>query len=559
MSVFAEIKARLSLPDVIAEYVEIYPAGAYYKCLCPFHGEKTPSLMISPEKGIWHCFGCGAGGDVFQFVQDYENLDLKETLQRLAQKAGVSLQTTPQSPAKAAAAAARENYLARGRQYLAWSQRVYQQILSRLLQDRTHPVARYCLARGLSQTTLEEFGFGFAPPGNALLTLARKHGLDLALLEAVGLLKKRANGSLRDRFVNRLLLPIFSEEGSCVGFTGRVLAQTPKRPKYLNSPATPWFDKSTLWFALERAKPAIRRTKTVLVVEGHLDVVAAHAAGWTHTIAAQGTAVSQTQLARLKKLGAKVLLAFDNDAAGAAAGERFLQGALGLGLEVDAVLLPAAFKDLDAYLHDHPHTPPPLPSTPYFTHLLARHRPSLQSLDVVQKEKSVRRLAGLLQDAPALTQKIALQALAKTAELPETALTTLLTPPKAPPTLTPESTRTAPKATRYPALLLAFEGLVRLDYPETLLGDLYFLLAPFFPEFREPQFREFATRLRAELTLASPAQNPAPAPDRGPALLASLLSFLDQRFTTFVRDPERRLRWSRLRQTTSVDNPSTTP
>jgi DNA primase len=360
VSVWEEIKSRLRVDEVIGEYVPVVGSGSSYRCVCPFHKEKTPSLMISPDKNIWHCFGCGAGGDIFKFVMDIENITRFEALQKLAKKAGVALETRkpgvrvdPDSE-EGKQIAVEANEFAQGLKLLDWTSSVYYQILQKILRDRQHPVTQYCLQRGLTPEIIETFKIGFAPKGSLIFELAKKHTLSLELLVQVGILREVENNSakqFRDKFSDRLMIPVFNRQAEVVGFTGRVLPyDSSDRPRYLNSPQSQWFNKSDLWFGWHLARSEVMQQKKALIVEGNMDVIASFGAGLNFALASQGTSFTTSQIKTLKTLTKNVWLAFDNDEAGVIAGQKFFKQATTFGLEVFKVVIPSQFKDLDEYL-----------------------------------------------------------------------------------------------------------------------------------------------------------------------------------------------------------------
>ncbi|NJK71248.1 MAG: DNA primase [Thermales bacterium] len=354
MSIWQEIKSKLSVEDIIGEYINIEPAGSNYKCVCPFHNENTPSMMLSPSKQIWHCFGCGAGGDIFKFVEDYDNLTPKEALEKLAKKAGIKLEQKNLSKVKSKEEIS--DYQ-KGLSLLQWASDVYNKILLNLLLDRQNPVTKYCLERGLNQEIIQKFLLGYAPKQNLIISLSDKYNLDKYLLFQTGVLAQNRQGGFRDKFIDRLVIPIFNDKDKVIGFTGRVLPwDVSDRPKYLNSPQNHWFNKSEIWFGLNIAKNYIRKSKSAILVEGNMDVVSAHKNGLLNTIASQGTAFTEEQLKILKRHTTAVTIAFDNDIAGRLASQKFFIAATKLGLDIQKYIIPEEFKDLDEYLQNQPDT-----------------------------------------------------------------------------------------------------------------------------------------------------------------------------------------------------------
>lgn len=351
MSVWEEIKSRLSVEEVIGEYISIQSAGSSYRCLCPFHNERTPSMMISPNKGIWHCFGCGEGGDIFAFVSKIENITKQEALTKLAKRAGVKLDPIKPNNESERTPPIEQTYFEQGLKILEWAGDIYHKILLKILSDRNHPVTQYCIDRGLNLETIEKFRIGYAPRDFIILTLSQKYNIPLQLLSEVGLLKEKVEGGYKDKFFDRLIIPITNEKHQTIAFTARVLPyDNSERPKYLNSSQSPWFNKSEIWFGLNLARPQIIKEKKAIIVEGNMDVIAAHQAGLTFTIASQGTAFTQHHLSQLKRLTRTVWLAFDNDNAGITASKKFFAEGTKIGIEILRVIIPQEYKDLDEYI-----------------------------------------------------------------------------------------------------------------------------------------------------------------------------------------------------------------
>ncbi|MCC6904733.1 MAG: DNA primase [Anaerolineae bacterium] len=314
MSVSDDIKARLDLVEFINQYTPLKKAGRNYKGLCPFHGEKTPSFIVFPESQNWRCFGCGRGGDLFNFVMEREGWGFTEALRYLAGLAGVELR--PLTPQQANERAVEDRLLLALHETAAFFNH----------QLNTSPAAEYARAyvqgRGLSAPTIEAFMVGYAPPG---WDTTSKHliglGFEQADLEAAGLLVVREDGHSYDRFRDRLVIPIHDDQARVVGFGARALAKDAV-PKYLNSPQSALFDKSSLLYGFSSARRAIRETETAVIVEGYMDALQAHQAGFTNVVAQMGTALTETQLRLLARYASTLILALDPDAAGQMATER---------------------------------------------------------------------------------------------------------------------------------------------------------------------------------------------------------------------------------------------
>ena len=329
-----EVRSRLSIEDVIGEYVELRRAGRNLKGLSPFTDERTPSFVVSPEKQIWHDFSSGKGGDVFGFVMLVEGMDFRQALEHLARKAGVELQQFSRGDGRLA------QRKKRAREALQLAARYYQQVLIKTPEARDYVVKR----RGLNRATIEEFTIGFAPEGQStVVDVLKKRGFSQQELQDAGL-TNRFGGDL---FRSRMMVALSDGAGEVVGFTGRIIVDDPKAPKYLNTPQTLLFDKSRHIFGLAQAKEAIRKENVAVVVEGNLDVVSSHQAGVKQVVATAGTAMTEQHLKTLSRLAERIKLSFDGDRAGLAATERAIDIAQRVGVEVEVVTLPGAAKDPD--------------------------------------------------------------------------------------------------------------------------------------------------------------------------------------------------------------------
>jgi len=305
------IKSKLDIADFLRGYLTLAPAGKNFKALCPFHHEKSPSFMISPDRQTWHCFGCGLGGDVFGFVMRYENVEFGEALRILAEKAGVELRH--QNPAE---------YKFTGLLYDLndAAKNYFKKALT------AAPIAKKYLAeRGLKPETIEEFELGWAPNESEALSM---HLLNSGsgpqdLLQA-GLSIKTERGMMLDRFRGRIMFPIHNHFGKVVGFTGRILPQLDRGDmgKYVNSPETPIFQKSKLLYGFWKSKDGIREAKSAFLVEGQMDFLMSWQAGVKNVIASSGTALTADHLRSVHRMAEELVLSFDNDVAGSDAAER---------------------------------------------------------------------------------------------------------------------------------------------------------------------------------------------------------------------------------------------
>lgn len=318
MSVVDEIKERLDIVDVIGAYVPLQKAGRYYRALCPFHAEKTPSFYVFPDSQRWHCFGaCGEGGDIFTFVMKREGWDFATALEELARRAGVVLR--PRTPEQARI----DEENARLQAAVAEAARYYHHLL--LHAPEAARAREYLGRRGLSSETVLRFQLGYSLPAwDALRAYLTGRGFTPDELVRAGLLVEREDGSTYDRFRDRLMIPIRDPHGTTVGFGARTL-EADGVPKYINSPQTPLFDKGRLLFGLDMARDAIRREECVVVVEGYMDVMQAHQAGFGNVVAQMGTALTETQVRLLKRYTRRLILALDPDAAGIQATLRDLE------------------------------------------------------------------------------------------------------------------------------------------------------------------------------------------------------------------------------------------
>jgi len=342
-AVIAEILRRTDIVELIGSYLPLKAAGRTHKALCPFHTEKTPSFIVNPERQIFHCFGCGEGGDAITFLMKHERLTFPEAARYLAERAGVSL-PTPRSAGTSETD---------GRLALL---EVHRQALEHFRENLRGPegsAARDTLAgRGLTPALIDRFQLGYAlARWDDLLRVLKKRGHPDRLLEASGLIVPRQNGSGHyDRFRHRLMIPIWDVSGKVVGFGGRAL--DPNDVKYLNSPETALYRKGTHLFGLNLAARAIRERGRALVVEGYFDAIMLHAHGFENAVAALGTALTTEQAGLLSRYARTVMLLFDPDAPGIGAARRNLEHLINVDLDWRTVLLPEGL-DPDAYVRTH--------------------------------------------------------------------------------------------------------------------------------------------------------------------------------------------------------------
>ena len=319
MSSIDEIKSRIDIVDLVSESVQLRRSGKNYTGFCPFHpNTRTPSFVVFPETGTWRCFGqCNEGGDIFGFLMKKQGWDFAETLRYLAEKAGVQLK--PVTPEEQIA----EEEHAHLRALLEEAVIFYRHNL--LNTPEGQKALAYLKGRGLSDEIIEAFGLGYASnTWEALIRHFRDKGVSDETLREVGLVSERDTGGIYDKFRHRIIFPIRDGRGRIAGFGGRVLDPN-DIPKFLNSPQTPIFDKSALLYGLDRARTAIRTQDQAVIVEGYLDVIALHQAGFINTVSPMGTALTEHQLRLLKRLTRRFILALDPDAAGDKATLRGLQ------------------------------------------------------------------------------------------------------------------------------------------------------------------------------------------------------------------------------------------
>ncbi|MBP9669469.1 MAG: DNA primase [Candidatus Pacebacteria bacterium] len=340
-----QIKARLTVVDVVSQYVKLARAGASYKGRCPFHSEKTPSFIVSPDRGTYHCFGCGVGGDILTFVQEVEGIDFKGALKILAERAGVPLVYERGSADEKDDA---ERLFAAMEEAAHW----YSAQLT-----KEHPAYSYLTTRGLHTDTIEHFRIGWAPDEWRALSahLKGKGFTDKELLDA-GLTKEGDKGNY-DRFRSRVMFPLFDTAGRVIAFSGRIFVPPPGKPpediaKYMNSPETPLFKKSRVLYGFDRAKQAMRKLNFATLVEGQMDLVMVHQAGWHNTVAVSGTALTPEHIALVRRMTDNLLLALDADDAGIAAAGKSAAIALSQGMDVKVARLPEGMDPADVILKE---------------------------------------------------------------------------------------------------------------------------------------------------------------------------------------------------------------
>lgn len=343
MDAVSEVKSRLSIEDVISEYVQLKRAGKNYKGLSPFSAERTPSFVVSPEKQIWHDFSSGRGGDMFSFVQEVEGLDFRGALELLARKAGVDL----------------EQYQTKGKTKGPDKERLYALLDAAAkfyqVQFSANKEAHEYIfkKREFTKETVMDFRLGYSPDSQRAITgylIDKKFTIDELMAAGVSVDRR---GKIFDMFRGRIMVPLMDPFGRVIGFTARLLKDVEGAPKYINTPATPLYDKSRHIYGLHLAKKAIQKQKIAVLVEGNLDVIASHQAGVTNVVATAGTALTEMQLKNLGRLTPDVRLAFDQDKAGIAAAERAIPIAGKVNVTLGIVTIPSG-KDPDELVKQDP-------------------------------------------------------------------------------------------------------------------------------------------------------------------------------------------------------------
>ena len=344
MDAVEDIKSRLSIEDVVAQYLELRRSGRNFKALSPFSQEKSPSLMVSPEKQIWHDFSSGKGGDMFTFVMEVDGLDFKGALDLLARQAGVDLSQYQRKGDGEAAKQKEQIYNA-----LEMAAKYYQICLS-----RSRPTLEYVLQqRQYTKQTATTFRLGYSPNQDAaLVTFLKSKGFSEEVLQKAGLGTKRYRG-FGDMFRGRLMVPLQDGTGRVIGFTARLLTKDANAPKYINTPQSPVYDKSRHVFGLHLAKEALRKQNYAVVVEGNLDVIASHQAEVINVVATAGTALTEQHLKALSRFTSDVRLAFDQDEAGLKATERAIPIASKVGVSLSMITVPEG-KDPDELVKKNP-------------------------------------------------------------------------------------------------------------------------------------------------------------------------------------------------------------
>src|SRR6202158_882373 len=381
------VKQQADIVRVVGEYVRLKKTGKDFSGLCPFHQEKTPSFTVSPIKQIFYCFGCGKGGDIFNFVMEMERCEFPDAMRLVAEKCGISIpKPKPSSPAERTQSSVRTT--------LVEMHREAQTLFVKQLQGTAEgKLARaYLEDRGLEKATIERFGIGYAPSGGDVLLRHLKGKYAEKLLAESGLVSRGEGGRLFDRFRRRITFPIANESGKIVAFGCRALGED--QPKYLNSPETPIYSKSNVLYHLDRAKEALRRSDFAVLVEGYMDAIAVARAGISNVVASCGTSLAEPQIKLLGRFTKRVIVNYDPDTAGQAATERSIAILLEQDFEVRVLALPGKAdpdkfireQGADAYMKLVKESPP------YVDYLIARAR----QMDMTTAEGKLRAVNFLL-------------------------------------------------------------------------------------------------------------------------------------------------------------------
>ena len=341
-----QVRAASDIVDIIGGYLPLKRAGANFTALCPFHKEKTPSFNVNPSKQIFHCFGCHKGGDVFTFVKEYENIGFTDAVRRLAERAKIPLEMDNR-PGEQQSRHLKD-------QLLQIHEQLTQRWQSCLANEAAGQVARdYLAKRGVNEEAIKLFRIGAAPElWDDTVNWAKSKNFDLATVEKAGLiLRKEGSEHYYDLFRGRMMFPICDEQGRVIGFSGRILTSDEKAAKYVNSPETPIFTKSKVFFGLDKSKRAILDAGSAIVCEGQLDLIACFMAGVQNIVAPQGTAFTDQHARIIKRYVDEVVLCFDSDNAGQNAAVRSLDSLLASGLAIRVASVPAPH-DPDSYIKE---------------------------------------------------------------------------------------------------------------------------------------------------------------------------------------------------------------
>jgi DNA primase len=428
-----QIKERLSVAELISEYIKLEKAGSNYKALCPFHNEKSPSFMVNPDRNFWYCFGCQKGGDIFSFVQEMEGLGFREALERLAGRTGVEI----------------PRYTQANKEERSVKERIFQVLKdataffeNQLKNNQRGIIARqYLEKRGITENFQQLFHLGYAPDGwRSTVDYLVKKGHKIGDIEEAGLLvrkeqvagghaeeEKGGQALLYDRFRDRIMFPIVDVAGQVIGYSARVMPGADEsQAKYINTTQTAVYDKGNALYGLYQARTEIKKKDFVVIVEGNVDVIASHIIGIGNVVAVSGTALTEQQVRMLKRYTNTFKLCFDMDSAGQNATKRSIQICLKAGVEVEVIQLPRGFKDVGDIVAAKPEAwQKAIDSAKsvlnyFFQDVLERYNPD----DVKHKKAIARELLNIIKDiADPIEQSYWLKKLAGLIDVDESVLT----------------------------------------------------------------------------------------------------------------------------------------
>jgi len=329
-----QIKERLGIVDVVSSYIKLEKAGSNFKAKCPFHHEKTPSFLVSPTRNTYYCFGCGEKGDIFSFVERFEGVDFPGALKMLGEKAGVPVVFESQGDKKT------RNTLY---DIIETSTKFYEANLK-----ENKRAVKYLLQRGVDQAHIEKFRIGFVEDEwSTLYNHLKERGFADGEMEKAGLVVKKEKGGYYDRFRGRIMFPISDITGRVIAYSGRIFNEGKESAKYINSPETELYNKSKVLYGLDKAKLSIRKANFSIVVEGQMDVVMSHLAGYSNTVALSGTALTFEQITQLKRLSNNIVFALDADSAGVQSSGKSADMALSAGMDVKVARIPEGVDPAD--------------------------------------------------------------------------------------------------------------------------------------------------------------------------------------------------------------------
>lgn len=348
--VIEQVRNNTDIVDVVSEYVQLTKRGRNYFGLCPFHGEQTPSFSVTQEKQIFHCFGCGAGGNVITFLMDIENLSFQDAVSKLGSRIGLSIEESSSDHSEAKAPVSKEVSIMKKAHEFASD--YFHHLL--LHTEEGENALHYLEERGFSTEIIEKYKIGWSLPNwDALTTLLARKGMDLQEIEKTGLIIRKENElKYFDRFRGRIMFPVFDETGHVIAFSGRILEKSDNEAKYLNSPESPIFQKSQVLYNLDKARLEIRKQRNVVVFEGFLDVIAASTAGISNGIATMGTALTSQHITKLNRLTSNVTLCYDGDKAGMEAAKRAAISLQAQNIQTEVAIIPDAM-DPDDYIKNY--------------------------------------------------------------------------------------------------------------------------------------------------------------------------------------------------------------